>query len=177
MAADEVPHNLRYLNEQVQRLREDSRRASIDGQGGGGYHEDMNASTPTEIDLKLENMQLRMDGRLASIEGKMDALVAQVAGSERAMTLLSERAVAAAESAATSADRAGNLKQTLWVTSISTILSVLGIALALYFGIQSSNLAIVQTTFSAVEAGRAVSQAQPPASAPQAPAPAQPPAN
>jgi len=43
------------------------------------------------------------------------------------MALLAGRAVAAAESAA-------NLKQTLWITSISTILAVLGIALAAYFG-------------------------------------------
>lgn len=140
--------------------------------------DDAAMSTPTqsEIDLKIENMQLRMDGRLSSIEGKMDALANQVAGAERAMSLLAERAVAAAESAAASADRASNLKQTLWVTSVSTILSVLGIALALYFGIQSSNLAIVQTTLSAFEAGRDTPQGQAESPAPQAPATAQPPA-
>jgi hypothetical protein len=112
--------------------------------------EDTTMTTPTrdEIDLKIENMQLRMDGRLSSIEGKMDALAAQVGGSERAMTLLAERAVAAAESA-------GNLKQTLWITSITTILSVLGIALAAYFGTQASNIGIVGSTISAFEAGRA----------------------
>jgi len=121
----------------------------------------MTTPTQSEIDLKIENMQLRMDGRLSSIEGKMDALAAQVSGSERAMALLAERAVAAAESA-------GNLKQTLWITSITTILSVLGIALAAYFGTQASNLGIVSSTISAFEAGRAAgtpSQAAAPAQA------------
>lgn len=111
------------------------------------YDRTMNTPSREEVDLKIENMQLRMDGRLTSIEGKMDALVAQVSGSERAVTLLAERAVAAAESAST-------LKQTLWVTSITTILAVLGIALAAYFGTQASNIAIVQTTLSAFESGR-----------------------
>lgn len=125
--------------------------------------DDAAMSTPTqsEIDLKIENMQLRMDGRLSSIEGKMDALAAQVSGSERAMALLAERAVAAAESA-------GNLKQTLWITSITTILSVLGIALAAYFGTQASNLSIVGSTISAFEAGRAAGSPTPASS--QAPA-------
>lgn len=128
--------------------------------------EDTSMTTPTrdEIDLKIENMQLRMDGRLSSIEGKMDALAAQVGGSERAMTLLAERAVAAAESA-------GNLKQTLWITSITTILAVLGIALAAYFGTQASNIGIVGSTISAFEAGRAAgAPAAPNASTPSAPA-------
>lgn len=122
---------------------------------------DMSTPTQSEIDLKIENMQLRMDGRLSSIEGKMDALAAQVSGSERAMTLLAERAVAAAESA-------GNLKQTLWITSITTILSVLGIALAAYFGTQASNLGIVSSTISAFEAGRAAGAPQPATAPPQA---------
>lgn len=128
--------------------------------------DDAAMSTPTqsEIDLKIENMQLRMDGRLSSIEGKMDALAAQVSGSERAMALLAERAVAAAESA-------GNLKQTLWITSITTILAVLGIALAAYFGTQASNIGIVGSTISAFEAGRAAgAPAAPSAPAPSAPA-------
>lgn len=125
-------------------------REAIDVDSPQSTDDDATMSTPTqsEIDLKIENMQLRMDGRLSSIEGKMDALAAQVSGSERAMALLAERAVAAAESA-------GNLKQTLWITSITTILSVLGIALAAYFGTQASNLGIVSSTISAFEAGRA----------------------
>jgi len=130
--------------------------------------EDTPMTTPTrdEIDLKIENMQLRMDGRLSSIEGKMDALAAQVGGSERAMALLAERAVAAAESA-------GNLKQTLWITSITTILSVLGIALAAYFGTQASNIGIVGSTISAFEAGRGAATPAPaaaPAASPSTPA-------
>jgi hypothetical protein len=127
------------------------------------YDEPMSTPTHTEIDLKIENMQLRMDGRLSSIEGKMDALAAQVSGSERAMTLLAERAVAAAESA-------GNLKQTLWITSITTILSVLGIALAAYFGTQASNIGIVSSTISAFEAGRAAGAT----GSPSAPSPSSP---
>jgi hypothetical protein len=73
----------------------------------------------------MENMQLRIDGRLLSIERKMDVLAARVCSSEGAMDLLAERAMAAGGSA-------DNLKQTLWVTSAATLLSVFGIALAAY---------------------------------------------
>jgi hypothetical protein len=134
----------------------------VDSPASTEDHAPMSTPSQSEIDLKIENMQLRMDGRLSSIEGKMDALAAQVSGSERAMSLLAERAVAAAESA-------GNLKQTLWITSITTILSVLGIALAAYFGTQASNLSIVSSTISAFEAGRTAGSPVPPTAPQQAP--------
>lgn len=161
---NEAPQNLLYLTEEVRRLRQQGAPSSFDGSNRTNYDLPMSTPTRDELDLKFENMQLRMDGRLASIEGKMDALAAQVSGSERAITLLAERAVAAAESA-------GSLKQTLWITSITTILSVVGIAFAAYFGTQASNLSIVGSTISAFEAGRSVA---PPTSPPASQAPAAP---
>lgn len=132
------------------------------------YDSPMTDQTQNVIDLKLENMQLRMEQRFTSIEGKIDAFTTQSAGRERAIELLAERAVAAAESAS-------NLKQTLWITSITTILAVLGIALAAYFGTQASNIAIVQTTLAAFESGRTTGskEAQPTsASSAETPTPA-----
>ncbi|RJG14634.1 hypothetical protein, partial [Massilia cavernae] len=143
--------------------------------------EDTHMTTPTreEIDAKLENIELRMDGRVRSIEGKIDAFIATITGQQQAVTAtlaghqqtmasLAERAAAAAETAAAAADRAGGLKQTLWITSLTTVLSVLGIALAAYLGTQQSNMSIVQTTLGAFEAGRSAAEKAP------APVPAEP---
>lgn len=115
---------------------------------------EMNAPTREEFDAKLEAIEARMDGRVARIEGKIDSFLAQLQGNEKAMQLLAEKAAMAAQTAGDAANRAGGIKSTLWITSITTILSVLGIALAAYFGTQQSNIGIVQSTIAAFESGR-----------------------
>lgn len=143
---------------------------------------DDSMSTPTrdEINSKLEATEARMDARVASAIGRIDTLAAQLAANEANMARLSERAVAASERAAASseqaaaaaeraaraADSAGGLKSTMWITSITTILAVLGIAFAAYFGTQASNIGIVGSTISAFQAGREANSAE--AQAPQA---------
>src|SRR5471032_2876965 len=104
--------------------------------------------------MTIETEDLCMDTRVASIEGKIDAFLAQSEGTAKLIEAISLRAAVAAESAAKSADRAGGLKATLWITSLTTILSVVGIVLAAYFGTQQSNIGIVQSTIAAFESGR-----------------------
>jgi hypothetical protein len=115
----------------------------------------MNSPSREEIDAKLETIEVKMDARVASIESKIDLFLASAAGTEQSLKHLAEKAVSASESAASSAERAGGLKSTLWITSITTVIAVLGIAFAAYFGTQQSNQGIVQTTLSAYEMGRA----------------------
>lgn len=153
---------------------------AIDSQQEAEEDNHMNLPSREEIDAKFETIEARMDGRVRSIEGKIDTLVATmtgqqhamtatITGHEQAMSMLAERATKAAESAAaaadraaTAADRAGGLKQTLWATSLTTVLSVLAIALAAYFGTQQSNMGLVQTTLGAFEAGRVSVDEAPP---------------
>jgi hypothetical protein len=144
-----------------QRIKEITERPNVDKAPSPDEDSIMNSQTIELMDAKLETIEARMDGRIASIEGKIDALLARIdEGSKRneetqkVFALLGEKAVAAAESAAASADRASGLKSTLWVTSITTILAVLGIALAAYFGTQQSNIGIVQSTIAAFDAGK-----------------------
>jgi len=127
--------------------------------------------------MTIETEDLCMDTRVASIEGKIDAFLAQSEGTAKLIEAISLRAAVAAESAAKSADRAGGLKATLWITSLTTILSVVGIVLAAYFGTQQSNIGIVQSTIAAFESGRgqATQTAAPTAAAPSATPPHAPP--
>jgi hypothetical protein len=127
----------------------------------------MNAPTREEFNAKLEATEARMDARVASAVGRIDTLAAQLVANEANMARLSERAVAASERAAAAseqaaaaaerasraADGASGLKSTMWITSITTILAVLGIAFAAYFGTQASNIGIVGSTISAFQAG------------------------
>ena len=127
-------------------------------------------TTPTreEVDAKLEAIEAGMDARARSMEGKLDANLAEMRGHQRVMTLLAERAVAASEAAAKAADRASasadrasaaaerasGVKQTLVITSLATFLSVVAIAVAGYFGIRHSNDALLQSALQSFEAGR-----------------------
>jgi hypothetical protein len=140
-------------------------------------------TTPTreEIDAKLEAIEAGIDARARSMEGKLDTNLAEMRGHQRIMTLLAERAVAASEAAAaaaerasaaaerasTAAERASGVKQTLVITSLATLLSVVAIAVAGYFGIRHSNDALLQSALQSFEAGRS-SVAQPPAVTPGA---------
>jgi hypothetical protein len=128
----------------------------------------MNTPTREEFNLKFETMELRMDGRVASIEAKINAFLDRTEANEKILSLRLDQAVTAAENAsgaadrassaadraASSAERSGGLKSTMWLTSITTILAVLGIALAAYFGTQQSNIGIVQATIAAFESGK-----------------------
>jgi hypothetical protein len=132
------------------------------------HNETMTDISRQELDAKLEAVEARMDARVATIASKIDLFLAKSENSEQVLRLISQQAVDASVSAAASAERAGGIKSSLWITSITTILSVLGIALAAYFGTQQSNLGIVQTTISAFESGR---NAGPPIVTPQTPPP------
>lgn len=81
------------------------------------------------------------------MENKLDVFLAKTEGDKEALRMLAEQSTQASE-------RASGLKSSMWLTSITTILSVLGIALAAYFGTQASNQSIVETTLSAYQQGR-----------------------
>jgi hypothetical protein len=161
------------LQNEVAELQLANLIAPFDGRPPPVYDRDMNAPTREEFNAKLEATEARMDARITSASGKIDTLVAQMAANEAGMSRLSERAVAASERAALASEQAaaaaeraaaaavdaGGLKSTMWITSITTILAVVGIAFAAYFGTQSSNLSIVGSTISAFEAGRATGDA------------------
>jgi hypothetical protein len=128
----------------------------------------MNSPSREEFQATIQASEARMDARVATAMGKIDTLAAQLVANEANMGRIaeraaaaSERAAAASEQAAAAAERAaraavdaGGLKSTMWLTSITTILAVLGIAFAAYFGTQASNIGIVGSTISAFEAGR-----------------------
>jgi uncharacterized protein YjgD (DUF1641 family) len=156
------------LVEETKALKE---RVEVDKIGSASEDLDMATITREEFDAKLETIEARMDGRVTRIEGKIDALLTKIEGSakrseetEKVFRLLSERAGDAANTAANAATKASELKSSLWITSITTILSVLGIAIAAYFGTQQSNQAIVQTMLAAFDSGKGMNvQPTPPA--------------
>ena len=119
-------------------------------------HKSMNAVTREEIDARLETIEVKMDSRIASIAGKIDAFLVRAEGHEKVLELIGQKAADAAQSAAASADRASGLKGTMWLTSITTIIAVLGIAFAAYFGTQQSNIGIVQAVIAAVDSTKPV---------------------
>lgn len=120
------------------------------------HEEQAHMSTPSreEFDAKIEAVEARMDTRVGVVIAKIDAMEVFVKSQM-------ERATAAAESAAKSAEKASELKQTLWVTAIATIISVLGIAFGAYYGMQQSNIGLVQAVTAMFQLG----QQNPPAAA------------
>lgn len=126
----------------------------VDNQQHRPHHEAMSDISRPEFEQSIKAFEAGMDARAARLEAKIEILAVQTKASVDKMELLTQQAVDAATSAAESAKSASNLKQTLWMTSITTVLAVLGIAFAAYYGTQSSNQSIVQTTLSAYQQGR-----------------------
>ncbi|WP_150660506.1 hypothetical protein [Pandoraea sputorum] len=119
-------------------------------------HSDMNAPTREEFEAKLETIEARMDGRVARIEGKIDAFIAQSAERDKRIELL-------AVSAAKSAEQAATLKSNMWLAALTVVLAVIGTVVAAYFATQSSNIGIAQAVTAAFQQGQ--NSAQPTANA------------
>jgi hypothetical protein len=126
-----------------------------------GSYQNMTDLSREELDAKLQTIEARMDSRVARIEGKIDAFLERAAGSERATALtaentrlLMERATDAAERAQAAATEASGLKHTLWITSVTTILSIVAVVIGAYYASQQSNIGIVQSTIAAFESGK-----------------------
>ncbi|VVE79354.1 hypothetical protein PSP31120_02191 [Pandoraea sputorum] len=116
----------------------------------------MNAPTREEFEAKLETIEARMDGRVARIEGKIDAFIAQSAERDKRIELL-------AVSAAKSAEQAATLKSNMWLAALTVVLAVIGTVVAAYFATQSSNIGIAQAVTAAFQQGQ--NSAQPTANA------------
>jgi chromosome segregation ATPase len=126
--------------------------------------------TREELDAKIDALRSRTDGhfhelcaRLDGLSMRMDALEARMDKLEARMDKLEARM-----------DRLEHqmmdLKRSIWMSNLATIVSVIAIATSSYFATQQSNQAIVQATIAAIEAGRA-SAAQVPPPAPPARSP------
>ncbi|MGZ8315983.1 MAG: hypothetical protein ACXW3B_12520 [Telluria sp.] len=114
----------------------------------------MNAPSREEFDAKILASEARMETRVARIEGSINTYLARSEGIEKSILLLSQQAAQAAQDASHYAQQATGIKTTLWVTTLTTVLSVLAIAISMYFATQSSNIGIVQATLAAFESGK-----------------------
>jgi len=108
------------------------------------------ASRIDERDQHYARLQEERDKCTVERDRAFDAKVAHIEA-------LVGQSIAASDRAAVSAERAASLKSTLWVTSATIVLSILGIVIAAYFATQQSNLSVVQTTIAAFQAGQQVS--------------------
>lgn len=127
-----------------------------------------------ELNDKLSLVEQRMDSRVEKISSKVDLLTLKIDGYSARVAAAAEGAEKASERAAAAADRAGGLKTTMYVTAISSFLSVVAIAVGLFYATQASNVSFMQTTLAAVAEGRA--QMAVPSVAPPTPSPSQAPA-
>ncbi|MCG8911275.1 hypothetical protein [Pseudomonas sp. DP-17] len=143
----------------------------------------MSDVTRQELDAKLEAIEARLDTRLASISGKIDAFLAVQAERDKALEqrderllervnssitlsnewnqkfrLIAERSVEAALSADESAKQAATLKTHFWASVAAQLLAVAAIVVGAYFANQASVLGIASSTLSAYQAGKADSQ-------------------
>lgn len=148
----------------------------------------MNTFSKEEVNAKLGTLEANLVGKLdgveARLEGRFTAAVERLAATEQYMRMQADRCWDAAESAARSAEAAArsadsaarsseSTKQLLWITSLTTIFSVLAIAVAAYFGSQQSAIAIAQAVTQAYQVGTTDNAAPAqPQSAGQPPAPA-----
>ncbi len=128
--------------------------------------------TRSELEAKLEAIEARMDSRIAAVSGKIDGfLAAQVerdkaqAERDKRYELLAERVTKAAEGAEDAAKQAATVKSNYWAAVGVQLLAVVAIIVGAYFANQANVLGVMQTTISAMQAGK--EQVQPPPSTPQ----------
>lgn len=120
---------------------------------------DASMSTPTreEIDAKLETIEVRMDGRLASIEAKIDAFMAR----------LDERFIRIDERFDRMGDRMTNVETTMKETQASisnlkttTIVTAISAVLAIVLGVAAFNATVLSNMVASFESGKNTSAAQ-----------------
>lgn len=123
------------------------------------------ALTRPELDAKLEAIEARMDGRIALVSEKIDGFLAGQSERDKRYELLAERVTKAAEGAEEAAKQAATVKSNYWAAVGVQLLAVVAILVGAYFANQANVLGAMQTTISAMQAGK--EQVQPPPSAPQ----------
>lgn len=124
----------------------------------------MNDITREELNAKLEAVEARMDGRVASIEGKIDAFLAAQAERDKASEYRFSRIETDVADIKQSLSKSfSSLKSTMIVTAVSTVLAIV-------IGIAGFNAMLTSNMLAAFQVGKGervetpVNQSPPPAS-------------
>lgn len=139
--------------------------SASDNKGKQKHTYSMNDITRHELDAKLEAIEARMDGRVASIEGKIDAFLAAQAVRDSAQT---ERNQGFDKAIGEIKTGISSMKTTVIVTAISA-------ALAIVFGIVTFNATLSSNMLAAFQAGKSEVITRPVSAPPSSPAPTPPP--
>ncbi|MCF6780888.1 hypothetical protein [Stutzerimonas stutzeri] len=138
--------------------------SSNDTRHNSTHTEIMNDITREELNAKLEAVEARMDGRVASIEGKIDAFLAAQAERDKASEYRFGRIESdVAEIKQSLSKSFSSLKSTMVVTAVSTVLAIV-------IGIAGFNAMLTSNMLAAFQAGKGerveapVIQSSPPAS-------------
>lgn len=110
------------------------------------YDEPMNIPPREELDVKLQLIETRMDGRVALIEGKIDALSGVLTERFKAMDERMGRIEGDANETKTSVS---SLKTTLVVTAVGTVLAVAAL-----------NATVLSNMTASFESGKSTAAAQ-----------------
>lgn len=108
--------------------------------------------TREEVDAKLETIEARMDGRLAAIQASIDGFMGRL--EERALRT-DDRFARIEESQRDTQASLGNLKTTIIVTALSTVLAIV-------IGVAAFNATVLSNMVASFESGKntAASQAE-----------------
>jgi len=111
----------------------------------------MNAATDREyIEAKLETIEARMDGRVASIETSIRGFLGH---QEERFGHLDDRLIRMEQSAADTQNDIKGLKSTIIITAISA-------ALAIVFGVAAFNATVLSNMLESFESGKNTAAAQ-----------------
>lgn len=158
-----LPDNVLRFNA---RARENEIEASSEGAGllledlmdtldrAAGRPNDTHMNTPSreEIDAKLETIEARMDGRLTAIQGSIEGLIGRM--DERALRS-DDRFARMEETIRDTQSSISNLKSTVILTAISTVLAIV-------LGVAAFNATVLSNMVASFESGKntAASQAE-----------------
>lgn len=116
------------------------------------YDEPMNSPTREELDAKLETIEARMDGRVAAIQASIDGFMGRMDERFRSMD---ERMGRMEEDSREAKSAIRDLKSTMIVTAISTVLAIV-------LGVAAFNATVLSNMVASFESGKntAASQAE-----------------
>ncbi|MEB0133806.1 hypothetical protein QN362_00505 [Actimicrobium sp. CCC2.4] len=106
----------------------------------------MNAPTREEFNSKLETMEVKMDGRVTSIEAKIDGFMGRL---EEKFGRMDDRMTRIESDLSSTRSDFKSLKTTIVITAIASVI-----------GLFAANVTMVQTMLASFESGRNVSSAQ-----------------
>jgi hypothetical protein len=139
------------VERRAQSLREPP-RPTVDSPSNTEQDTPMTVPNREEIDAKLETIEARMDGRVAAIQASIDGFMGRL--EERALRT-DERFTRIEESQRDTQASLGNLKTTIIVTALSTVLAIV-------IGVAAFNATVLSNMVASFESGKntAVAQAE-----------------